>query len=155
MPICFYTDPMCGGIKYTDNQNKAWTVYFPSPKAALPVIKKDGGIDWVKWGKRKEEDVRFFPNGGWARLDSNNIGKWERYHPKPVLIPVQSFMEKDHERASHWFDLPPDQALQGLITVHDNEARVYVVTTDTPAEYNYIHDRWPRLVALNKEPDAV
>jgi len=68
-----------------------------------------------------------------------------------VLIPVQSFMEKDHERGSHWFDLPPDQALQGLMTVHDDEAKVYVVTTDTPAEYNYIHDRWPRVIERNLE----
>src|SRR5665647_449509 len=121
---------MCGGIKYTDQQNKAWTVYFPSPKAALPVIKKDGGIDWVKWGKRKEEDVRFFPNGGWARLDSIKLGKWDRYNPMPVLLPINWFMEKDHEKKSHWFEAKPDEVIQGLLSTHDDEARVYVVTTD-------------------------
>ena len=62
---------MCGGIKYTDKQDKAWAVYFPSPKAALPVLKKDGEIEWIKWGKRKEEADQFFINGGWARLDSD------------------------------------------------------------------------------------
>ena len=40
---------MCGGIKYTDKQDKAWAVYFPSPKAALPVLKKDCEIEWIKW----------------------------------------------------------------------------------------------------------
>lgn len=56
---------MCGGVKYTDKQNKAWTVYFASPKAALPVLKKDGEIEWITWGKRKEEDAPTSPNGGW------------------------------------------------------------------------------------------
>lgn len=137
---------MCGGIKYTDNQNKTWTVYFPSPKAALPVLKKDGAIEWVTWGKRKEEDAPVFPNGGWARLDSIKEGKWQRYQPRPVLLPIQSFMEKDHEKSSHWFDLKQDEFLQGLLTIHHDVARVYVVTTDTPEEYSYIHDRWPRVI---------
>lgn len=65
---------MCGGIKYTYLQNKQWTVYFPSPKAALPVLKKCGEVEWVKWGRRKEENVPFFPNGDWARLDSIKAG---------------------------------------------------------------------------------
>lgn len=55
---------MCGGVKYTDKQNKTWTVYFPSSKAALPVLKRDGEIECVIWGKRKEENVPAFPNGG-------------------------------------------------------------------------------------------
>lgn len=140
---------MCGGIKYTDQQNKAWTVYFPSPKAALPVIKKSGEIEWVTWGKREEEDAPYFPNGGWARLDSIQAGKWQRYQPKPVLIPVNAFMEKDDGKVSHWFDMKPDEVIQGLLTVHDNTVRVYVVTTDTPPKFSYIHDRWPRVINRN------
>ena len=85
---------MCGGIKYTDNQNKPWTVYFPSPKAALPMIKNNCEVEWVTWGKRKEEYVHYFPNGGWARLDSIKLGKWQRFHPTPALLPVNAFMEK-------------------------------------------------------------
>ncbi len=137
---------MCGGVKYTDQQNKTWTVYFPSPKAALPVIKKSGAIEWITWGKRKEEPASYFPNGGWARLDSIKDGKWQRFHPIPVLLPVNAFMEKDAEKVSHWFDLKPGEVLQGLLTVHENSARVYVVTTETPAEFDYIHDRWPRII---------
>lgn len=142
---------MCGGIKYTDNQNKAWTVYFPSPKAALPVIKKSGEIEWITWGKRKEETVEFFPNGGWARLDSIQAGKWKRFHPIPVQLPVQAFMEKDHEKVSHWFEVTNTEVLQGLLTVHEDQARVYVVTTDTPAEFSYIHDRWPRVILRSNQ----
>ena len=137
---------MCGGIKYTDKQDKAWTVYFPSSKAALPVLKKVGEIEWIKWGKRKEEADQFFINGGWARLDSIKAGKWEYCHPTPVLIPVQSFMEKDHDKKSHWFEVQANQVIQGLLAQHNGEVRVYVVTTDTPAEYSYIHDRWPRII---------
>lgn len=138
---------MCGGVKYTDKQNKTWTVYFPSQKAALPVLKMDGEIEWVTWGKRKEEDVPEFPNGGWARLDSIKDGKWQRYQPRPVLLPIQSFMEKDHDKQSHWFDLKSGELLQGLLTVQNNTPRVYVVTTETPEQYSYIHDRWPRVVS--------
>lgn len=141
---------MCGGIKYIDNHNKAWTVYFPSPKSALPVIKKSGEVEWVTWGRRKEEDAPYFPNGGWARLDSIKEGKWQRYQPTPVLLPVHAFMEKDGAKVSHWFDMKPDEVIQGLLTVHDDTARVYVVTTDTPPEFSYIHDRWPRLIQRNK-----
>ena len=137
---------MCGGVKYTDKSGKEWKVYFPSPKAALPVLKKDGEVDWVTWGKRKEEVDRFFALGGWARLDSVQAGKWQRFHPRPVLLPVQSFMEKDHERQSHWIDVPQGQLIQGLLATHEDQARVYVITTDTPAECHWIHDRWPRLV---------
>ncbi len=142
---------MCGGVKYTDKASKAWSVNFPNPKAALPVLKKDGEVEWVTWGKRKEEVARFFPNGGWARLDSIKAGKWERYNPTPVLLPIHSFMEKDHERVSHWFDLKPDELLQGLVTSHHDQTRVYVVTIDTPPEYSYIHDRWPRIITRSIE----
>jgi len=110
------------------------------------VLKKDGEIEWVTWGKRNEEDALAFPNGGWARLDSIKEGKWQRYQPRPVLLPIQSFMEKDAEKVSHWFNLQPGQLVQGLLTVNNAQPRVYVVTTDTPDEYNFIHDRWPRII---------
>lgn len=146
---------MCGGIKYNDKAGKEWKVYFPSPKAALPVIKKSGEIEWVTWGKRKEENASYFPNGGWARLDSIKEGKWQRFHPTPVLLPVNSFMEKDHEKVSHWFDLKSDEVIQGLLTVHEDIARVYVVTTDTPAEFSYIHDRWPRVIQRSNQAESI
>ena len=64
-------------------------------------------------------------------------------------------MEKDHGRKSHWFDVLHGQAFQGLPVNQDDESRVYVVTVDTTAKYHRIHDRWPRLVAFNKEMNAV
>lgn len=144
--ILFYASIMCGGAKYTDKSGKDWTIYFPSPKAALPVLKRDGDVEWVAWGKRKEEPAECFVNGGWARLDSIKQGKWKRFHPQPVILPVQSFMEKDHDRKSHWIDVPEGQAIQGLVAHVDDQIRLYVVTMDTPEEYQWVHDRWPRLV---------
>lgn len=138
---------MCGGVKYTDKTGREWAIYFPSPKAALPVLKKDGDVEWVKWGKRKEEAGRFF-DGGWARLDSVKDGKWDRYQPVPVQILAQSFMEKDQKRKAHWLDVPTGQAIQGLLAQRENEYRVYVVTEPPPPEYAWIHDRYPRLIKL-------
>lgn len=139
---------MCGGAKYTDSAGKEWKIYFPNPKAALPVAKPDGEIEWVKWGRRKEEVTRSFIQGGWARIDSIRKGKWERFHPKPVLLGVQAFMEKDDQRTSHWINVPEDKAIQGLLATVDDETRLYVVTEDTPPEYAWVHDRWPRLVNI-------
>jgi hypothetical protein len=56
-------------------------------------------------------------------------------------------MEKDNDKISHWFDLKPNELLQGLLTIQNDNLRVYVVTTNTPEEYSYIHDRWPRVVS--------
>ncbi|WP_292956690.1 hypothetical protein [Nitrosomonas sp.] len=39
-------------------------------------------------------------------------------------------------------------AIQGLLAERKEEKRVYVVTIDTPPEYAWIHDHWPRLVRL-------
>ncbi len=137
---------MCGGVQYTDKANKTWTIYFPNPKAALPVLKRNGEIEWVPWGKRKEEADDGFYQGGWARLDAIHAGKWAKLNAKPVMLPVQAFMEKDEVRQSHWITVPQGQVIQGLLAVQANQTRVYVVTTETPTEYAWVHDRWPRLV---------
>ena len=40
-------------------------------------------------------------------------------------------------------------AIQALLAERDGEQRVYVVTEETPHEYHWIHDRWPRLRRLS------
>jgi hypothetical protein len=136
---------MCSGVKYTDSSGKEWKVYFPNPKAALPVANEDGSVEWIKWGRRKEEQAPFI-QGGWARSDSIEQGKWERYSPVFVKLAVHSFMEKDAEKVSHWIHVPHGVAIEALIVKNNNEQRVYVVTEDTPEEYAWVHDRFPRLV---------
>lgn len=137
---------MCGGARYIDANGKDWKVYFPNPKAALPV-KRGNEVEWVKWGRRKEESVPGFVEGGWARYDSLQAGKWERYSPESVQLAVIAFMEKDAARNSHWVEVPKGMALEGLVVRFDDEQRLYVVTEDTPPEYAWVHDRWPRIVA--------
>ena len=68
--------------------------------------------------------------------------KWKRWYPRPVIISVERFMEK----VSQWFDVDPGMAIQGLLAESDSDRRVYVVTEPSPAEFSWVHDRWPRLV---------
>jgi len=136
---------MCGGIEYQDQK-----VFFPQPGARLPVRLRDGNVTWVTWGRREKEAIGKFPNGGWARLSSIKNGKWKPWHPRPVLIVADQFMEKDHDKKSHWVALDKRMVIQGLLAERKNEQRVYVVTITTPPEYSWIHDRWPRLVRLNQ-----
>lgn len=140
---------MCGGVRYNDSDGREWRIYFPSPKAALPVRQRDGSVRWMKWGRRREEEVPFVRDG-WARIDSLESGKWARFHPIRVTLAVQAFMQKDAEGKSHWIEAPEGCAIQGLIAHAGEEERAYVVTHDTPPEYAWVHGRWPLLVALDQ-----
>ncbi|WP_299078839.1 hypothetical protein [uncultured Paraglaciecola sp.] len=90
---------------------------------------------------RKNESIVKFPNGGWARLNSIQSGKWKPWRPRPVLIVADQFMEKDQEKQSHWVELDKSMVIQGLLAERNNEQRAYVVTVNTPPEYAWIHDR--------------
>jgi len=50
---------------------------------------------------------------------------------------VQRFMEKE-----------------GLVIGEGEQRRAYIVTTDPPAEYAWIHDQWPLLTQLDTEPNG-
>lgn len=134
---------MCGGIEYQDQK-----IFFPQTDACLPVRLRDGNVTWVTWSRREKEAVGKFPNGGWARLNSIKNGKWKPWHPRPVLIAADLFMEKDREGRSQWIPLDASLVIQGLLAKRSEEMRVYVVTVNTPPEHSWIHDRWPRLVRL-------
>ena len=111
------------------------------------MAKSDGTVEWVKWGRRKEEQAPFV-QGGWARSDSIELGKWERYSPVFVKLAAHGFMEKDAAKVSHWIDIPHGQAIEALIVEFDEDKRIYVVTQDTPEEYAWVHDRWPSIISL-------
>ncbi len=85
---------MCGGVevagRFTDS-GKPVKVYFPNPKAALPVLQADGSAEWLPWGRRKEQEGHL-PATGWARADSITAGKWARFHPQEVRIAAARFM---------------------------------------------------------------
>lgn len=135
---------MCGGVQYNDD-NKEITTYFPHPKAMLPIMKRDGSVMFLPWGRRQNQPGDL-PLGGWARLESIEKGLWDKYHPKSVKIPLKRFMEKDHQDVSHWFDVTRGQYIQGLVARYDDEYRVYVVTI-TPERLNAVHERWPRIIS--------
>ena len=139
---------MCGGVevagRYTQTGQQL-RIYFPNPRAALPVRQADGAVAWVPWGRRKEQPGHL-PATGWARTDSITAGKWARYRPQPVQVLAERFMEKNAAGASHWFDLEPGQAIEALLIEHGEERRVYVVTTTPPQGGPTVHDRWPSLV---------
>ena len=135
---------MCGGVFYIHNENP-YRVYFPNPAAELPVLQKHKPPLLIPWGRRQKQHGKL-PLGGWARLESIHSGGWDRYFPKPVKISVMSFMEKDIEGNSHWFDITEGHWVQGLIAQHSEESRVYVVTIQPEVE-SAIHQRWPRILA--------
>jgi len=68
-----------------------------------------------------------------------------------IAASFNQFMEKDHDSQSRWIELDKGMVIQGLLAERDKETRVYVVTIDTPPEYSWIHDRWPRLVRLTDQ----
>jgi hypothetical protein len=135
---------MCGGVYYRINGQDV-RVYFPNPKAMLPVVTRSKDIELLPWGRRKEQAGRL-PLGGWARLDSIYAGRWDRWFPVPVKLPISQFMEKDIEGNSHWFDITAGQFIQGLIARDQHEQRVYVVTI-TPEFDDAVHERWPRILS--------
>ena len=135
---------MCGGVFY-NHKGQDIRVYFPNPKATLPVLTKAHKIELLPWGRRKEQAGQL-PMGGWARLDSIYAGRWDKWFPTPVKLPIKQFMEKDIQGNSHWFDLTNGQFIQGLIARDKYEQRVYVVTI-TPELDDAIHNRWPRILS--------
>jgi putative SOS response-associated peptidase YedK len=141
---------MCGGVEYVyQNPGTGETVnrktYFPIPAAEIPVL-TESGIQLVRWGKRRGEDVGIdVPETGWARLQSLAEHKWDRYVPHRVKIPVLRWMEKDRQKQSHWFDVDPGTYLLGVQIDKPERSYVYVVTRQTQGDFAKIHDREPLL----------
>lgn len=137
---------MCGGVEISGRYTRTGEqlkIYFPNPRAALPVLAGESQeVLWVPWGRRREQPGKG-PQGGWARLSSVEEGRWEKYGPARVRIPATRFMEKDEAKVSHWFDLEDGQSIEALVIGEDEQQRVYVITTEAPEEQAWVHDRWP------------
>jgi hypothetical protein len=134
---------MCGGVIF-EYQGQLLTIYFPNPKAVLPVKLANGQCELLSWGRRQGQ-AGTLPLGGWARLESIQQGSWQRYFPKPVKLPILKFMEKDIVSNSHWFDIMEGNWIQGLLVQTAQERRVYVVTIE-PQMSDAVHTRWPRIL---------
>jgi hypothetical protein len=135
---------MCGGVYYLLDGQEVRT-YFPNLKACLPVKKRHGGVELLPWGRRRRQAGRL-PLGGWARLDAIYAGRWDKWLPTPVKIPVSQFMEQDIEGNNRWFDVTPGKWIQGLVAHWEHERRLYVVTI-TPELEDAMYERWPRILS--------
>jgi hypothetical protein len=138
---------MCGGVRFKANGDEL-TIYFPNPKAVLPVRTKTGDHELVAWGRR-ESQPGFLPRGGWARLESIKAGKWAQYLPKPVKIDVAEFMEKDLQGTSQWYPVAEGEFIQGLLATLGTESRLYVVTEPSD-DSQHASNRWPRIMRTSK-----
>lgn len=134
---------MCGGVYYQALGTEL-RVYFPNPKACLPVKTKRGEVVLLPWGRRPAQ-AGVLPLGGWARLESLYAGHWDRWFPVPVKLPIHSFMEKDIEGQARWYDITAGKWVQGLVAREGKEQRVYVVTIE-PHMSDAVHERWPRIM---------
>lgn len=144
---------MCSAIEYQGKR-----IYFKdSPK--LPILRRDGGVEWVQWGLPYTSDKGHgIPQGACARRESLLAGKWKRLKPAPVKILASAFMERDAAKNEAWFDLPDDHVIQGAMILLDNAiftringektAVVYVVTIPASDEVKEVHDRMPRLIQI-------
>ena len=135
---------MYGGVLYSF-EGQEIRVFFPNPRATLPVRTHDGEVVLLPWGRRQGQ-VGKLPLGGWARLDAIYAGRWDRWFPVPVKLPISAFMEKDIEGRSHWYEIMKGQWLQGLVARDKYEQRIYVVTV-TPESEDAVHERWPRIMS--------
>ena len=134
---------MCSGIEY-QGQMHLWS----DPEVHLPVRRKNGALSWLRWGARHGIESPFF-QGPCARLESIQMGKWNRFQPMPVKICMDRYMERDIKNKPYWVKTESYQVLQGLVATWQGEQRVYVVTVDTPAEFQHVQPRWPRVIELN------
>ncbi len=132
---------MCSGVEH-EGQMHLWK----DAEVRLPVLMRDGSTTWVRWGERHGVPSPFF-QGPCARLESVREGKWRRFQPRAVRIPVERYMERDQKSKPYWVRLEAGQYLQGLIATWGDEQRVYVVTVEAPAEYRHVQERWPRVVS--------
>lgn len=131
---------MCSGVEVNDR-----IITFGESAPALPVMLRSGEVLWLRWGERHGIASPWVA-GPCARLDSIRSGKWDRFRPVPVKLPVQRYMERNASNKPYWAKLQPGEYVQGLVATIGEEQRVYVVTDETPPAYRHVSDRWPRII---------
>lgn len=118
---------------------------FEWQRAVLPISARRGAqMVLTRWGRRPDEPGEL-PLGGWARLTHVQGAAWDRFAPRPVLLPVQWFTERDVTGREQWFQVTRGQYLQGCLARFSRESRVYVVTLDCAPDVGEF-ERWPRVV---------
>jgi hypothetical protein len=135
---------MCTGIQYQYHGRKI-KYYFSNAKAQLPVKKRDGSTDLLAWGRRKGQLGRL-PLGAVAPLTAIKQGRWNKFSPRPILIPIDAFLQNNSLGNRHWVYLQGGEYIQGLVATLGNEQRVYIVTMQ-PTFSGSAEERWPKIIA--------
>ena len=134
---------MCTAVLYV-YRDQDIRFYFQNPKATLPFKSKQNDALLIPWGRRIEQQG-VLPKGATVALDTIYAGRWDRWFPKPVKLPITQFMQMDIEGGAHWFDIPKGKWIQGLVAREKHEQRVYIVTIE-PIENDAIYTSWPRIL---------
>ncbi|WP_022850493.1 hypothetical protein [Limisalsivibrio acetivorans] len=126
-------------------------MYFANPKAVVLYIDQSGSSGKAAWGRRNREEMErsSIPVTGWARIESVKEGKWNRFKPEKIFIKPLSYMEKDAQKNSCWFELAEKEYIAALLIREETRNTAYIITVPTPQEFAHIHHRWPMI--LNKE----
>lgn len=124
----------------------------------LPLLRRDGNIEWIAWGMPFGQVSHKAPAGGCASLDAVRSGKWKRYGVRPAKVVVDRFAVLDSDGIERWFDLAPGLALQGALIAVDNKIqtatagsqilRVYIVTEPPGALGPGKLEKMPRIIKL-------
>ena len=144
---------MCHGIEYVLEDERV-VVYFDVQGAELPIRRKSGAVEFVRWGARGERYLADdntpgyllkFPVGGWASRDSIGSGAWQKFEPRPVRILASRFVFDHALTGPRFFALERGEYIQGLLAASGTHRRVYVVTVSPPAQHRDF-PTWPRVI---------
>src|SRR5215217_797419 len=124
---------MCNAIEYILEDERV-VVYFDVQGAELPLRKKSGAVEFVRWGARGERYLSDdntpgyllkFPIGGWASRESIAAGAWQKFEPVPVRIVAARFILVDGQLGPVFYALERGEYIQGLLARTGGQQRVY------------------------------
>lgn len=133
---------MCQKIIYS-YQKLLYHVACTDFKARLPVLKRNGESILVHWGRHKHDPSQLAISHC-ISLREIYDGKWDAFFPKPVKLPIKSFLVQDIHNDLQWFHLPSGKWIQGLLARFDRDSRVYIVTL--PPSESGLYPLWPRIL---------
>ena len=127
----FYTSAQAQQIK----QAGIFESFFWEKQPVLP-ISMPAGTQLRLWGNKSQGNN--LPLTGWARIESLQSGKWDRWQPEPVDLPLERGYEK-----KAWFKFK--RGAKGILVKNEQDERVYIITQNASAEYRQAtgHDREP------------
>lgn len=128
-------DPLLVSVTQVRSATGQYESRYWAGTPVLPVQSATGMLALRRWGNRNE--VVGLPVTGWAQKESVDAGKWYRYQPQFVVIPVTAGYEQ-----GVWFGIT--HGINGIV-VGD---RVYMLTVGADDAYQALthHSRMPWLV---------